>query len=29
MRSFSRFLPPMSLSLAPEWGLPLLVEWSM
>jgi hypothetical protein len=20
---------PMSLSLAPEWGLPLLVEWSM
>jgi hypothetical protein len=25
----AQVLPPMSLSLAPEWGLPLLVEWSM
>jgi hypothetical protein len=26
---FFEVFPPMSLSLAPEWGLPLLVEWSM
>jgi hypothetical protein len=26
---FSMFLSPVSLSLDLEWGLPLLVEWSI